>query len=265
MPTIKLKIQYNKNEGLIMSPSELLENYLFGIPMTNNDGRILSSQAIKNHIMNSQKTVENLFSIKLSKQVVEESRDFIKEQFQSWGYIRVMYPTVYVDDLKGYINNICQLTYPKEWVSIKKNTDIAIYRNIYLIPNTGAGGGQTMSNNSVVFNGISPHLGWFGQTYIPNYWRAIYITGWDVVPKDLLDFISKMVASNVLGIIGDVLYGVGITSIQVTLDGVSQNTPLSRNAGGGIFQGRIKQYAQDMKDSFPNLKNQYRGITFEVL
>ena len=122
-----------------------------------------------------------------------------------------------------------------------------------------------MNQNSLVFNGIAPSLGWFGKSFIPNYWRTLYVTGWDVTPKDLFDFISKMAAVNVLEIIGDVLYGVGVTNIQVSLDGVSQNTPLSRSAAGGLFQGRIKHYIDDMKETFPNIKNQYRGITFEVL
>lgn len=248
-----------------MSPSELSEFYLFGIPMTNNNGLVLSPQAIKNHIANAQQKIENLFSIKLTKQVIEESRDYVREQFNSWGYIRTMYPIVYIDDLKGYINNIVQITYPKEWLSLKRITEVAIYRNIYIIPNTGGQGGATMTQNSLVYNGVSPHLGWYGQTFIPNYWRTTYVTGWNVTPKDLFDFIAKMAAINVLGIVGDVLYGVGITNIQVSLDGVSQNTPLSRSASGGLFQGRIKQYTEDLKEAFPNLKNQYRGITFEVL
>jgi len=263
MPKLKLKIQYNKNEGLIMSPSELIENYLFGIPMSNNDGKVLSVQAIKNHIANAQQKIENLFSIKLTKQVIEESRDFVREEFNCWGYIRTMYPIVSVDGLKGYINDVCQITYPKEWISLKKISQVAIYRNIYLIANMG--GGSQMNQNSLIFNGISPSMGWFGQKFIPNYWRMSYVTGWDVTPKDLFDFISKMAAVSVLGIIGDVLYGVGITNIQVSLDGVSQNTPLSRSAAGGLFQGRIKMYIEDMKETFPNIKNQYRGITFEVL
>lgn len=103
-------------------------------------------------------------------------------EFMSWGYIRTMYPIVYIDNLEGWINDVCQITYPKEWLSIKKQADVAIYRNVYLIPNTGSKEGATMTQNSLIYNGISPHLGWFGQTYIPNYWRMRYITGWDKIP-----------------------------------------------------------------------------------
>lgn len=265
MPSLKLKILYNKNEGLIMSPTELSELYLFGIPMCTNDGRRVSVQSIKKAISVSQTKIENLFSIKLNKQVIEENRDYIRQEFMSWGYIKTMYPINYIDNLEGWINDVCQITYPREWLSIKKLESIAVYRNIYLIPNTGSKEGATMTQNSVIYNGISPHLGWFGQTYIPNYWRCRYITGWDKIPADLFDFVAKLAALNVLAIVGDVIYGVGLTSISISLDGVSQNTPLSRSAQGGLFSGRIKLYTDQMNNELPTLTSRYRGIPFEVL
>lgn len=265
MPKLQLNIVYNKNMDVVMSPTELREKYLFGIPMCSNDGTKMSSSAIVQHILAAQTQVENLFSLKLKKQVIEENRDFQKQEFMSWGYIRTMYPIVYIDNLEGWINDVCQITYPKEWLSIKKQEDIAVYRNLYLIPNTGSRNGATMTQNSLIYNGLSPHLGWFGQTYIPNYWRPRYITGWDKVPADLLDFIAKIAAVNVLSVMGDILYGVGITSLQVSLDGVSQSTPLTRSGQGGLFAGRIKQYIDDVDRMLPTLKSKYRGISFEVL
>lgn len=265
MPSLRLKIQYNKNVDMIMSPTELLDIYLFGIPTCTNDGKKVSSQALSQHIKSAQTQVESLFSIKLTKQVIEENRDFNRQEFMSWGYIRTMYPIVYIDNLEGWINDVCQITYPREWLSIKKQADVAVYRNVYLIPNTGSKSGATMTQNSLIYNGLSPHLGWFGQSYIPNYWRPRYVTGWDKIPADLFDFVAKFAAINVLAVIGDILYGIGITSIQMSLDGVSQSTPLSRSAQGGIFAGRIKQYIDDINANLPSLKSKYRGIPFEVL
>ncbi len=265
MSSLKLKIQYNINTGTIMSPTELMENYLFGIPLCSNDGRKMSSQAVSQHISAAQTQVENLFSIKLTKQVVEESRDFVRQEFNSWGFIRTMYPIAFIDNLEGWINDVCQITYPREWLSIKKQEDLAIYRNVYLVPNTGSKSGATMTQNSLIYTGISPHLGWFGQTYIPNYWRMRYVTGWDNIPADLFDFIAKLAAINVLNVIGDILYGIGLTSIQLTLDGVSQNTPLTRSSSGGLFTGRIKTYVDELDRMLPTLRSKYRGIAFEVL
>lgn len=265
MPFLKLIISYNKNENLAISPSDLIENYLFGIPMCSNDGRRLSNQAIKQHILNAQQSVENFLNVKLTKQVIEESRDFVREEFNSWGYIRTFYPINYIDNLYGYINDVCQVTYPKEWLSIKRSESVAVYRNVHLIPNSGSSSGATMSQHSVVYNGISPHLGWFGKTFIPNYWRMRYVTGWDKIPNDIIDYVSKLAAVNVLGILGDIIYGVGLTSISISLDGVSQNTPLTRSSSGGLFSGRMKQYIDDLQRDHSILRLKYRGITFEVL
>lgn len=263
--TLQLDILYNKNEGLVISPSELTENYLFGIPMCSPDGQRVSESSIKTQIKVAQARVEHLLSIKLKKQVIEESRDYIREEWNNWGFVRAMYPVICIHSLCGFINSVMQTRYPSEWLSIKKIASVAVYRNISLIPNSGSGKGAIMTQNSYVYNGIAPNLGWFGQKYIPNYWRLKYVTGWDEIPADLLDFISKLASLNVLAVLGDVLYGVGMSSVSISLDGVSQNTPLTRSAQGGLFGGRIKQYLDELNQQLPNLKNQYRGIAFEVL
>lgn len=265
MSKLSLEILYNRNMEMVMSPEELLNNYLFGIPMCSNDGRKMSKESIIQHIQSAQTQVENLFNIKLTKQVIEENRDFNRQEFMSWGFIRTMYPINYIDNLQGWINDVCQIQYPREWLSIKKQEDVAVYRNVYLIPNTGSREGATMTQNSLIYNGISPHLAWFGQTYIPNYWRMRYITGWDKVPADLLEFVAKIAATNVLAVIGDILYGIGLTSVQITLDGVSQSTPLTRSSSGGLFGGRIKTYIDDLERMLPILSSKYRGIPFEIL
>ena len=265
MGKLVLKIQYGINTGLVISPTELRSKYLFGIPMCSNDGTKMSTEAIMNHIRTAQTAVENLFSIKLNKTVIEENRDYIREQFASWGFVRATYPVVKIACLKGYINEVCQLEYPSDWLVIKRTQHVASYRNIYLIPNTGGKEGATMTQNSLIYNGVSPHLAWWGQTFIPGYWRILYTTGWDTIPADLMDLVAKYAAINVLAVIGDVLYGIGITSINITLDGVNQSTPLSRSGQGGLFAGRLKQYTEDIERMLPEMKGRYRGISFEVL
>ena len=267
MPSLKLTIQYGKNSGAVLSATELREKYLFGIPVCTTDGRKMSASSIQNQITTAQKRIENLFSVKLNKQVIEESRDFIREQFNAWGYVRAMYPVAYIDAMKGYINEACQVIYPHEWLVIKRLESVATYRNIHLIPNSSSPHGARMTQNSVIYNGISPHLGWFGQTYIPNYWRIKYVTGWDAdeIPEDLLDMICKFAAINVLAAIGNYLYGVGLSNISVSLDGVSQSTPLTRGGKYGMFGDRIQLYMVDINSMMDTLKYNYRGITFETL
>lgn len=267
MPSLKLKISYNKNEGLLISPTELRETYLFGIPVCTTDGRKISSQALMQAIRAAQKKFERIFSIKIQKEVIEESRDFIREDFNNWGFVKVTYPIRYIDWLKGYINNACQVDYPHGWLIIKRTENVAQFRNLYLIPNSNDVHGAKMSQNSIIYNGISPHLGWFGQTRIPNYWRTRYITGWDAdeIPDDLLDAINKLAAINALLLIGSYLYGVGISSISVSLDGVSQNFPLTKGGKYGMFTDRITAYKEELDQMWQDLKYEYAGFIFEVM
>ena len=63
MPQLKVKVSYNKNTGLVISPDELMENYMFGIPRCTNDGRKISSEAVAQHISAAQQMVEIMFTI----------------------------------------------------------------------------------------------------------------------------------------------------------------------------------------------------------
>ena len=267
MPSLRLKISYNKNNGLLISPTELRETHLFGIPVCTTDGRKISSQSLMQAIRSAQTKFERVFSIKLKKQVIEESRDFIREDFNNWGFIKVTYPIRYIDWLKGYINEACQVDYPHEWLVIKRAENVAQFRNLYLIPNSNSVHGAKMNQNSIIYNGLSPHLGWFGQTRIPNYWRVKYVTGWDAneIPDDLLDAINKLAAINALLIIGSYLYGVGISSLNVSLDGVSQSFPLTKGGKYGMFTDRITAYKEEIDSMWQDLKCEYAGLIFDVL
>lgn len=267
MPSLRLKIQYNKNEGLLISPSELRETYLFGIPVCTTDGRELSSQSIKQQIVTAQKKFERLFSIKINRQVIEENRDFIRQEWEVWGYVKYTYPIVYPDNLKGYISEAMQVNFPKEWLSMKRTEAVATWRNLYLIPNSSAHKGAQMTQNSIVYNGILPALNYLGRNYIPNYWRLKYITGWKAedVPDDLTDVICKYAAINVLSIVGSYLYGTGISSWSVSLDGVSQSTPFTKGGKYGMFNDRITLYLEEINAAMQDMKYLYSGIVFDVL
>ena len=263
MPSLTLTINYGVNEGLIISPSEVIANYLHQIPLCTEDGRVLSLEVVKQKIFNAQKIIENFLSIKLIKQVIKESRDFNRQEYNSWGYVKCTYPVVEPFELKGTLNGAEQVNYPKNWLAYKVMSDGVVYfRNMYLMPNTYQG--AEMNQNNFVFSGISPSLGFFGMSDIPNYWRPVYVTGWDYnnMPEDIVDVIGKLVAIQVLSILGDILLGVGLTSMNISLDGVSQNTSTTRTAQGGLFMGRIKQYGEELNQQKTALKYTYKGVSF---
>lgn len=265
MPKFSLNIEFNKNGGLVMSPSNLQNLYLAGIPLCYPNGGKVSQELIKQKLLSAQKYIENFLSIKLNKQIIEEEQDFNRQEFTSWGYIRTVFPINHAKKLEGRINNISQITYPESWLSVKDSTDTTSFRNLHIIPNTK--GAAEQNQYSVVYSGISPTVGYFGAQSIPNYWRVTYCTGWDIedLPYDILDVIGKIAAIQVLAITGDLIFGAGVGNQSISIDGISQTYSTTKGGGKGAFAGRIEQYKNELEQSLRDLKAEYVGIMFRVV
>lgn len=266
MAGFTLNILSGKNEGLVMSPSELITNFLQGIPMCFPDGRSLNMGLIKQKLLSAQKQIENFLSIKLIKQIINgERKDYYANDYQNYGYLKTSYPINEPLALQGLLNEVVQITFVKEWLSIKRPQSIGTFRNLYILPNTGGAGAVTNANAyTLAFAGSSPMLGLFGSEFIPNYWKVTYCTGFDIIPMDIIDVLGKLAAIQVLSILGDILLGLGVASSTLSLDGLSQTIATTKSAKGGIFAGRISQYSEELKNDLANLKGQYRAITFSV-
>ena len=265
MSEVKLNISYEVDEGLVINPSELYSLYLNGIPLCYPNGGEINEETIKQKIKNSQRQIENFLSIKLIEQEVEDNQDFVKEEYKQWGYIKGTWPIKEPIALKGYINEVKQVDYPKEWLSIKRTTDKLVNRNLFLIPNTE--GGAEMTQHSFIFSGITPHMGFFGTNYIPNYWRMQYVTGWNEndMPDELIDVVAKLASVQVLAITGDLIYGAGIGNQSISIDGISQTYSTTKGGGKGAFAGRIQQYTEELQTEFKRLKAEYLGVRFRAM
>lgn len=265
MPELNLNISYSKNEGLVMSPSNLTELYLSGIPMTYPNGGKISDATLRQKLIEAQKQIENMLSIKINRQICKENKDFIRTEFLNWGYVKSTYPIAEPIQLEGKINEVRQVLYPKQWLSTKRGNEDVPCRNLFLIPNTQ--GGIESQNASVVFSGISPNMAFFGSDFIPNYWGLQYWSGWepDKIPADITGAIGKFVAIQTLAIVGDLISGAGIGNQSVSLDGISQQYSTTKGGGKGAFSGRVQQYTEELVNQIPLLKAEYLGINFRVM
>ena len=63
MPTLTLTVKYRKNQGIIMSPSELDALYFYGVTITSKDGTALSSEVKRAYIMAAQEEIEKFLGI----------------------------------------------------------------------------------------------------------------------------------------------------------------------------------------------------------
>lgn len=265
MASLILTISYKKNSGIVFSAQDIKVLYFTGIPLQDQFGVPIPDEQIDFFIEAAQKEIQDILAVKLTRQAYRQSCDFFHDEFMKWAYTPVMYPVVTPKKLQGYINSSLQVDYPEAWLSSKRQTgeEDLYHRTINLVPINSA------LNNSLsgtaVYVGVAPFIGFFGNRTIPNYWEATYITGFQKVPADILNVIGKKAAINILTQLGDILYGAGVANKSIGLDGLSQSLGTTSSATFALFSARIKQYENEIKNSMPNLKNRYKGISFGCL
>lgn len=274
MGSLKFEIKYNKTVELIISPEEVIRQYLYGIPLCDNQGNDLTDDFVSNKVLIAQKTVENLLFIKLNEQMIHESQDFNREHWGNWGYVKTSFPVKRALAMEGYYNNIKQISYPWNWLNSRKEqssisgSSESIYlRQIHMIPSGTTGNAES---GGITYNGATPFLLFQGINHIPNYWRTTYVTGFDKIPRDIMDYVSKLAAIQLLAFLGEIYLGIGMNNYSISLDGLSQSTSLLKSAENGVFGARIKQFMVDMfgqdgkGGTTASLKAKYKGLIFDV-
>ncbi|HPI18756.1 MAG TPA: hypothetical protein PKY56_00160 [Candidatus Kapabacteria bacterium] len=260
MGQITFNIIYRTNEGLFLSPFEVAEMFLYGITMTNNDGTKFSDEAIRMRILSAQKQVENYLSIKLIRQVYWENIDFIRTDYTQWGFFKTAYPVRSPLSLEGWIGTVRQIEYPISWASFHNTNDEENYfRTIHIVP---VGTRTTTTPMAVVFSGITPHLGFMGVANIPNYWKVKYVTGFSKLVYPIVEAIGKLVAIQVLAVLGDIVLGAGISTKSLSFDGLSQSISSTNSGSSSAYGARIKQYTEELKNNMNDLRNYYKGISY---
>lgn len=256
MPVLTLKSKYKVNSDLLLSPEELKDIYLFGVPVKDRNDGIISNSSFEFYIQSAQEQLQNYLNLLFKKQVYKETLQFVAEDYYNWSYLRLTYPVVCPMLLEGFLNTTKQTTYPKDWLSSRKTSDGILYhRNLYIVP---AGNASALTQQQL-FTGMLPNLSYLGLARIPNYWEVTYTTGFDKVPHDIIDAVGKLAAINIFRISGDLVISPGISSFSLGIDGLSQS--MSAKA----YDVRIKAMLDDLNNRLlPQLKDYYKGYIFGV-
>lgn len=253
MGSLTVKFPFKRNTDLAISAKELQDLFFYGVPLREPGGSAINISTLEHYILAAQSELEHYLNIKLNRQVITENKDWYAADWQNWGYIRTTYPVVEAKALNGLIGTVRQVNFPKEWLSTRKTSDGELYhRHIYLVPNQDA----TASTNSIVYSGVTPHLGFMGNSTIPNYWEIEYVTGFCKVPKDLLNAVGTIAALNLFYIMGDILLSPGVSNQSISIDGLSQSISTQ-----GAFKTRIDGYVNALKELMPRLSSTYRAFT----
>lgn len=255
MHSITLNSKYGINSDALISPSELKDIYLFGIPVKDKNNVSISNDTFKFHIKAAQDQLEEFLSIKLKKQVYEETLGFSATDYWNWAYLRSTYPIVCPILLEGFLNTTKQVTYPKDWLVAKRSSDGILYhRNLYIVP---AGNSSSLTQQQL-FTGLIPNLSYLGLSKIPEYWTLTYTTGFDKVPFNLIDIVGKLASISIFRISGDLMFP-GVGSFSLGIDGLSQSQSIK------AFDNRIKMALEDLTQRLlPQAKDYYKGYLFGV-
>lgn len=246
-----------RRSDLPISPSELIARYFFGIKLVDQEGKVMDNEQIAFSIKAAVEQFEGYLNLKLTKQTIKENLHYTLSDFHNWGYIPLSYPALKVHHLEGFASGVRQVSYPMEWVSIKKSSSPSdVHRSAYLVPGTGR---VSVSGDSI-YAGILPHLGWKGAATIPNYWEITYCTSFNVVPADILDAVGKLATINIFHQMGDIILGAGIASESISIDGLSQSLGTTSSATNAGYGARITGYLADLKLALPRLKDKYDGM-----
>ena len=255
--------KFSKNISSILSPDDLKDRYLFGISLTDpNTGREMTDATLQFFLDAAQHELEELLAIKINKQVYEETANFDYSQWLSWGYVPTNYPVNYPVSMDGYLNEVLQVSYPQDYLNAKTSSDGKYDRRINLVPATESG---SSSAGTSLYLGVMPYNGKWGSNKIPNYWNIKYVTGWDDVPADILDFIGKLASINVFHIMGDLIVGAGIAQKSIGIDGLSQTVATTSSATNSGYGARVHGYLTDLKKSEKILRNTYKGFSLRAL
>lgn len=255
---LSYSITYDIFPENIISPEELLDLYFYGVPIIDKFGNTFSRETIKTFISAAQQEVEKYLNIKLQKQIIEETRDYVFDDWVNWGYLRVSYPVTEIFSLIGYASSVQQMNIPIDWLSVRKDNQEQYFRQIHVVPIYLKDIAALQGNS--IYNGAIP-LGFYMNKSIPNYWEILYCTGFSKIPYDLLDFIGKMAAVNLFAIMGDLILGAGIANQSIGIDGISQSIGTTSSATNAGYGARIQGYLQDLKVGWPKIYNYYKGFT----
>lgn len=266
MPSITYDINVHKNEGLVISPEELLTLYFYGIDVKAKDGSELSYNTIKTHILHSQNELEKILDIRFGRKFMEETLSYNRDDYwQGFPILQTKLPVAKPLSFLGYLNWIEQIKYPLSWCNIRKDKEGHYYRKIHLVP---TGSTVSRANSDIILTGITAYLGLSSYGQVPNYFTVQYITGYSYtdLPGDLMSIIGKIAAIQIFALMGDIILGKpGITGLSLGIDGLSQSINTTLSSGSTAFSGRIKQYSDEIDKTLLNLKSFYKHIVFSVL
>ena len=244
-----------------LSVESVKNNYLFGIDLSDSNGNPLPESLFVHYINSAVDYLQNLLDIVITETKCTERHDYIRNDYQNWGFIQLAYkPVKEIKRLTLMYGNQRSVEIPLDWVQLDK-----LSGQITLFPSAGSANSLIIGQTGLLF-GFQSQWG-----YAPQLWEVEYVAGVDetdpLVPVDLLkEAVAKRASCGILNVWGDLIIGAGIANQSVSIDGISQSIGTTQSAMYGGASARIESYTKDLTDTIlPALRQKFGGIRMVVV
>lgn len=247
----------SKTEPLLDAET-FVSRYLFDVDLRDRNGNTLSDTVIQSFLDVAQDYVEHLLEAPIEPQPFVEHIDYKISEYRTYVYLQLTHkPIVSIPD-KGVIltfGNGFEIEFPEEWYKLYGRSG-----QIQLLPTFGTfqrliftSSGQVAP--SVLYGKFAPQI--------------IQVTGvWGLgdgagkVQPLINQAIGLYAAIYLLQMMGDISpAGPGATSMDISMDSLSQSTGLSNSTQGNRYGATINNYLKMLNDVvYPQLKKRYKRI-----
>lgn len=251
----------------VLSIQALKDIYLFGVDLTDDQGKPYPEKLFVHYIASAVAAIENELDIRIvPREVPEERHDWnygdLADAFYNLNLNLV--PVVSVDSVQLVLPGSDPIDIDSSWLHLNRKTG-----SLDLLP------------SPVIGMRATPWAVMHRPRLVPGTWRINYVAGFgkpndnvvsyrdpevEKVPGDLLDAIGMLASMGPFNIAGDLIAGAGIASKSVSLDGLSQSISTTSSATNAGYGSRIIQYSKQLKEAFPRLRQKYsRGLRLTVV
>lgn len=247
----------NVQNSSIMTPADIRNNFLYGIPQTNYLGQTLTDDNIRFHIDAATDWLERELQISIRQRYWQQERhDYVATDYFNFGTIRLNHvPLLKVTQYLVIYPDTGQTTsFPLEWVQTDAE---GITGEIQLVPGVG-------SANAFVIGMGNTLLPMIFKTsdYLPDLFKISYISGFpnNKVPGNILQVIGKKVAIDILLQVSNALLAQGTVGQSLSIDGMSQSTQKLPF----IYMGQISMLQKQIDAEISTLRSFYSGLRMTV-
>ena len=248
----------------VISVAELKQIYLFGLDLTDPQGRPMPDSLFEFYIRAAVTLTETRLDLPLRPKVIlDERHDYYPSE--SRNYLRTYLDNSPVQSVQrfalAYPGNaqVIGQALPATWINLDNNQGV-----VSVVPTNY--GGNSFFNMGTFGLGMAGRPYVFNQDYIPGMIHVDYVAGFPQgVPKDIVEYVAKIASFGPLNIAGDLLGGAGIASQSVSLDGLSQSINTTSSPMFSGYGARLGIYAKEVDDETKGLRLKYKGIQMRVI